>query len=352
VKASVVVVNYNGGEALADDLRRIRDRLPAACELLVVDNGSTDGSAARVRAALPDVRLVEAGVNRGYAAGVNRGVEAAEGDVLVVLNPDALPEEGAVERLVEAVRANPEFAVLGGTVLDRTGTRIDACCARPRPELSDILREGVFLPARHHPSYRRLRAGEAGERGVIPAPVVSGAAFAFSRAWRDRLGPMNEEYFLYQEDVEWCERAHRSGGRVGVVPGARFRHGQGGTTRRSEGRPFTARMLSDFQFFVEHRGVPARAVRWRWRVRNAFRTWLYRADAGLGVLGHRPGSPARVRIYGTLARALRSLRWRPSVQAQNAHPDRLRELAGVDVPDGDADGKDAAAGSAGHGVRP
>lgn len=339
MKATVMIVNYNGGTTFMDELQRIRQRVPAdECELLVVENGSTDGSAARIRERFPDVRLVEVAENRGYAAGVNRGIENAEGDVLVVLNPDAVPEEGAVERLVAAVREHPEYTILGGTVLDRTGTRVDPCCARPLPRLSDILREGVFLPTRKDPAYRRLLAGDAGDGGVIPAPIVSGAAFALSREGRERLGPMDEEYFLYQEDVEWCERAGRIGGRVGVVPGARFVHYQGRTTRRSEGRPFTARMLSDFQFFVEHRGMSAGAVRWRLRARHVFRRWLYRADAVLGILGRRPGSPARVQIYGTLARALGSLRWGPSSGGQNAHPDRLPELSGVAVPEPDAPG--------------
>lgn len=333
MKASVVIVNYNGGAKFVEDLRRIRDRVPAdSCEIVVVDNGSDDGSVARLRDGAPGVRVVEAGTNRGYAAGVNCGVEAAQGDVLIVLNPDAIPEEGAVERLASAVRAHPEFAILGGTVVDPSGAHEDACCARPLPRLSDILREGFFLPARRDPAYHLLVEGRSAPGAVIPAPVVSGAALALSRAARDRIGPMNEDYFLYQEDVEWCERAHASGGRVGVVPDARFRHAQGSTTRRREARPFTARMLSDFQFFVEHRGETANAVRWRWRVRQLFRAWFYRADATLGVLGRRPGSPARAVIYGTLARALRSLRWAPSAGGQNAHPDRLRELSGVDVP--------------------
>jgi GT2 family glycosyltransferase len=146
---------------------------------------------------------------------------------------------------------------------------------------------------------------------------------------------MDEEYFLYDEDLEWCERAARVGGGVAVVPSARFVHAQGATTRRNEGLPFTARMLADFQLFVESRGEPAATIRRFWWIRQTFRRFLYGADARFGVFGRRPGSPARTRIYRELARALRTMDWRPSAERQNAHPDRLPELTGCPVPGDD-----------------
>ncbi|MDP6461825.1 MAG: glycosyltransferase family 2 protein [Gemmatimonadota bacterium] len=319
---SLILVNYNGGSELAGHLERLA-RGPCAeeSEILVVDNGSDDGSgelAAQRR--IPGVRVLIERENRGYAAGVNRGLREATGDVFVILNPDVVPGEGAVARLASAARSHPEYFLLGGTIVDRSGA-VNRCSARRRPEVRDILREGFFLPRRRSAEVRRVIAGES---GVISTDLVSGAAMAVLRTNLVALGPMDEDYFLYQEDVEWCDRARATGGRVGVVPDARFAHEGGASTRQNEAAPFAARVLSDYQYFIESRGVPESRLRFRWLWRLGFRAHLYRADAKFGILGGRGNSPERARIYRDLRDALRGFRWSTVEGAQNAHPDRLR----------------------------
>ncbi|MCK4409110.1 MAG: glycosyltransferase, partial [Candidatus Eisenbacteria sp.] len=137
------------------------------------------------------------------------------------------------------------------------------------------------------------------------------------------LGPMDEEFFLYNEDVEWCRRAHRKGLAVGLVTDALFDHEGGASTRTWEGPPFAARVLADFHYFCEGEGVSPGRIRRLWRVRLIARSWLYRMDALFGVLGGRPESRRRAAIYRLLAGALADFRWSVEDGVQNAHPSRL-----------------------------
>ncbi|HMB67963.1 MAG TPA: glycosyltransferase family 2 protein, partial [bacterium] len=320
-------VNYNGGDEVVRDLGALRRCAPEAeYEIVLVDNASPDGSGEAAARAIPSIRLIGQEQNRGFAAGVNRGLTEAQGEVIVILNPDAVPREGALDALVEAAATEPDLGVLGGVIVSPAGN-VDACSARPFPRLNDILWEGCFLPKRRPPAYHRLVSG--GERSPIRVDVISGAAMALRRDALDRVGPMNEEYFLYDEDIEWCERSHRVGLGVAVVPTASFVHRQGSSTRRDETLPFTARMLADFQFFVEHRGVAAPSVRWRWIFRQRFRQLFYRIDAVLGPPQRRERARARTAIYARLARRVARLRWSTTPHGQNAHPGRLEELSGI-----------------------
>lgn len=322
--ASIVVVNYNGGNAAVSNLRALSEQTAGAgWELVVVDNCSTDGSPDLVSGEVPAARLVCEPTNLGYAAAVNRGLKEATGDVMVVLNADVVPRAGALSALVAAVDANRHYALLGGVLIGASGAR-SANTARALPTPAGILREGFFLPPKT-PSLASdpSKVGAPAELGVVPVPAISGAVMGVHRETLAVLGPMDAEYFLYNEDNEWCRRAARKGLSVGVVTGAVFDHRGGASTRLNEGPAFASRVLADFQYFCEGEGVPEDRVRRLWRVRLVLRSWLYRADARLGVLGRRPESAGRAAIYRLLAGRLAAFRWSVSDGLQNCHPSRL-----------------------------
>ncbi len=318
IRASVIVVNYNGGAAAVQNLRRISERMPEGqCELIVVDNASDDGSPDRISAELPAVRLVREPSNGGYARGVNRGLREAAGSVAVILNSDVTPEPGALELLVDAADT-PGFAVVGGLVVDDHG-RSGGNCVRALPRPGDILLEGVFFRQRTTRPVAGLRSGA---HGVLETDVVSGSVMAISRSSLEALGPMDENFFLYREDVEWCHRALAAGMKVGAVTGAVFTHEGGASTRLMEGPAFAARVLSDFHYFCDIEGASEDLVRRLWRARLAFRTVLYWLDAVFGVLGRREASRRRSAIYRILLGSLRDFRWSGD-ESQSGHPSRL-----------------------------
>src|SRR5438094_4278998 len=114
VTVSVIIVNWNAGQALEACLESLAAGGVPAPEVVLVDNASSDGSARAASARHPQVRLVETGANLGFAAGANRGAEAARGDVLVFLNPDARLQPGALATLVEALTRAPGAGIAGG----------------------------------------------------------------------------------------------------------------------------------------------------------------------------------------------------------------------------------------------
>ena len=327
MNASVVMINYNGGESAAENARIVAGQAAdEGMEFLVVDNNSSDGSDGLIRAAVPGANLVRELTNRGYAAAVNRGFGEAAGEVVIVLNADVVPQSGALRSLAEAA-LDDEFAILGGVLVDGSGVRSNNT-ARLLPRPADILREGLFLrPRSPRPDIADARWNAGGGTATVAVPVVSGAIMAVRRNVHSKLGPMDEDFFLYREDVEWCRRARALGLKVGVATSARFSHEGGASTRQDEGPAFAARVLSDFHYFCDIEGVPERAVRRRWLVRLAFRSLLYRADASLGVLGGRPDSRRRSAIYRILYENLRRFSWSPS-EGQKCHPSRLAVFPG------------------------
>src|SRR5438046_3046320 len=121
VTVSVIIVNWNAGQALEACLASLAAGGVPAPEVVLVDNASSDGSARAASARHPQVRLVETGANLGFAAGANRGAEAARGDVLVFLNPDARVEPGALATLVEALAGTPGAGIAGGGLAGEGG---------------------------------------------------------------------------------------------------------------------------------------------------------------------------------------------------------------------------------------
>jgi glycosyltransferase involved in cell wall biosynthesis len=323
VRITVVLVNHNGGEGLLETLSTVVSDLDGLdVETIVVDNASRDGSPALVRDRFPDVLLVEREENGGYARGVNAGLAAATGDVLIVMNPDVEPLPGSLARLAEAVRRNPRFAILGGLVVDDRG-RPSPNAFRAEPTVGDVVREAVFLP----PRTRRL---DTGVDGIVETEVVSGSVMALRRDALETIGPMDGAFFLYREDVEWCRRARRAGFAVGVVTDAPFGHEGGASTRRSEGAAFAARVLSDFRYFCDLDGVPEPTVRRAWSLRLRLRAAFYAIDGAVGRRSRRHVSRRRAALYRLLIRALGAFSWTGGAGCEQAgHPSRLVDLPPV-----------------------
>jgi GT2 family glycosyltransferase len=204
-----VVLNWNsGGETLAC-LDALQHSTFAGCRVLVVDNGSTDDSVARLRARVPPVALLELEANFGYAGGNNRAIRHALGDsdYVWLLNPDVVVAADCLARLVEAAEANPRAAMLGPLV-------------RMREEPLRILSAGGRLGS-GPPGHRGL--GEV-DHGQFDAPAevdyVTGCALLARRSAIDAIGLLDERFFLYCEEVDWCHRARAAGFTCLVVPGA------------------------------------------------------------------------------------------------------------------------------------
>jgi GT2 family glycosyltransferase len=200
-----VVLNWNGGDDTLAALQSLR-----GVTTICVDNGSTDGSDALVEERFPDVELLRAGANLGFAGGNNLGLRRAlerGADWVALINNDAVAEPGLADALERAACARPDAGLLACKVLHADGRSVQYA--------------GATFDARLGYSGRVATSGADELRDVGRA---DGAAMAASREAIERAGMLDETLFAYVEDVEWSLRIRRAGFAVVFVPDARVRH--------------------------------------------------------------------------------------------------------------------------------
>lgn len=254
---AAVVVNYEAGELLATCVQSLlADASAGDPEVVVVDNGSVDGSIDRLRALVPDVEVIVPDRNRGYASAANAGAAATTAPVVAVCNCDLRIEPGTAAAMLARLEREPDLGAVGPVVYNVDGTRYPS--ARSIPRLVDAVGHGVLglIMARNRFTrrYRELDADPTRPRDV---GFVSGAAIWLRRAALDAVGGWDPGYFMYVEDVDLCWRLRGAGWRVAYEPGGKVVHVQGASTAR---HPY--RML-----FEHHRSLLRFAAkRWRgWR---------------------------------------------------------------------------------------
>ena len=243
---SVVVVTYNAMPYLERCLESV-----AGLERIVVDHGSTDGTLELVRERFPDALLLEA-ENRGLAAGWNAGFRVASGRYVLLLNADAWVVGDSVTRLVEFADRHPEAAVVGPRLRNVDGSLQRS--VRGFPTLWRLATEYLFL-RKLAPRSRLLNAFYAGDFDhdeVREAEFVMGACLLVRREAADAVGLLDESFFLFNEETDWCYRFRAAGWKVMFFPGAEAVH-VGGASHG--GRMFTENVRSHLRFLTKHRGA-------------------------------------------------------------------------------------------------
>ena len=226
---SVVIVSYNTRAMLDDCLRRVMDSRDVALEVFVVDNASSDGSADHVEASFPDVHVVRNPDNRGFAAANNAALRRARGRHLLLLNPDTLVEPGTIATLAHFLDARPKVGITGPKVMNRDGSL--QSCGYWYPSL----REEILL-SRNVRKLGRLVLGQP--RDLPPCDRASdvdwvdGCCLLIRREVVERIGLLDEQYFLYAEELDWCRSARKDGWIITTCPDARMIHLQGQSTQQ------------------------------------------------------------------------------------------------------------------------
>jgi hypothetical protein len=247
VKTSVVVVNWNAGGALAECLASLEADAREGREVILVDNGSTDGSSAAAVGRHGWIRLVDTGANLGFAAGANRGASRATGEVLVFLNPDARVLPGAVALLAGTLARTPRAGIAGGGLARATGG-FEPGWARFGPVRHLVLDTTLGrLPA-------RLR------RRPHRVDWVYGTFMAVRRSLFAEMGGFDERHFMYGEDLDLCFRAARLGLHTVHVPAARALHGGNLSAVQRFGRGREAEVVKGEMRFYARQGKATLAV--------------------------------------------------------------------------------------------
>ena len=250
---SIIVVSWNSRLDLAVCLPSIP---PAAAthsfEVIVVDNASTDGSLDYVHSVMPESICLGNASNRGFAAANNQGIALSHGRYYLLLNPDTVLHRGACDALVQFMDLNPGVSACGPALLNgdgspqRTGVRF--------PSLWNLCVEALFvdrlLPhSRLFGRHRELYADPGVPRAV---DFVQGSCLLVRRESVSRIGELDESYFMYFEETDWCKRMKQAGGEVWYVPAAVVVHLGGGTFAHYDEKRLVAYHRGLLNFFRKH----------------------------------------------------------------------------------------------------
>lgn len=284
----VVIVSYNTCALLHDCLQSLY-----TCTLplhpVVIDNHSADASVPMVRATFPEVQVHVLERNRGFAAATNVGLRwlTAPGspspDYLLLLNPDTVVHAEAVEHLVAFLQSHPRVGLVGPRLLNPDGSVQPAAFRFPTLMMSllDVFPPGEVLPGRWYGSWWHGRYPQE-QAGHTPAPFPIdhplGACMLVRRPVVEQVGWLDERYFMYSEEIDWCWRIRRAGWAIWQVPAAQVTHIGGGAARQFRGRMFVELHRSRLQFFRQHYGTAFlrlhRLITAAGMVRSMGQTWL------------------------------------------------------------------------------
>jgi N-acetylglucosaminyl-diphospho-decaprenol L-rhamnosyltransferase len=251
---SVVIVSYNTREllhgCLTSVISTLRSRLQY--EVLVVDNASTDGSATMVQDAFPQVRLLINKENRGFAAANNQAIERSGGRHVILLNPDTVVREGVLERMVTFLDEHSQVGVVGPKLLYPDGSFQHS--AFTFPTLPMIFLD--FFPVNHRLTNSRLNGryprASYDVGGPFPVDHPLGAGLMVRRKAIEDVGLLDEGFFMYCEEIDWCMRVKKAGWEIYCFPQAEIVHFVGQSTTQSRDEMFVQLHRSRYRLYEKH----------------------------------------------------------------------------------------------------
>ena len=253
IDVSVLVVSHNSASFLPRCLDSVA-RQPAGLtiETTVIDNASSDGSAGLARAR-PDVRVIANPVNRGFAAAVNQGLGATTGRYVLWLNPDAALVDDGLRALVAYMDAHPTVGIAGPRILNPDGGLQRSARAFPSYDWAVGHRHSLLTRLfPNNPYSRRYLLGDLDPSRPRAVDWVSGAALLHRRALVEGIGGLDETFFMYCEDVDFCLRARRAGWTTAYHPGLVVEHAVAGSTRSRSRAMLVERHRSLWRYYKKH----------------------------------------------------------------------------------------------------
>ena len=247
---SIIIVNWNTEAYLLSCLKSIfQTRGRMFREIIVVDNGSQDGSGNEVKKSFPTVYLIENEENVGFAKATNQGLQKSSGRYVLLLNPDTRVKNGAIERLVSFMDDYPKAGIAGAQLLNSDGSRQNSIANFPSLA-TELLNKSLlrWLFPKDFP----------GKERNYPEPIevdsVIGACMMVRREAIEQVGLFDEDYFLFLEETDWCYRMKRAGWKIYHVPQAEVYHFQGKSAEKDKKKARIEYYYSRYHFFKKNRG--------------------------------------------------------------------------------------------------
>lgn len=255
MKLSIVIICWNDRKVIEECLASIFAQTSRiAFEVIVSDNGSTDGSITCIRQSFPAVRIVENRQNLGFARGNNAGIRAAKGEYVLILNPDTIIHGDALEKLVAFADRHPASGAFGARVENPDGTF--QCCARPIPTVRGYLIAALYLRFLGRLSSRFDGDTYPGWDGTSEREIgfQSGCCVMVRKSVLDELAGFDEQFFYHFEEVELCFRVWKSGRSIRFCPESVITHLGGQSVGRAPLRFALETYRSRYRFFYKHFG--------------------------------------------------------------------------------------------------
>jgi N-acetylglucosaminyl-diphospho-decaprenol L-rhamnosyltransferase len=262
----IVIVSWNGRMDLERCLSSLAEAPPAvAHSIVVVDNGSDDGSADMVAGRYPAVQLIRSAANLGFARGNNLAMREAESDLILLLNPDTIVPAGAIDVLIGRLIAHPDAAAAGPRIIDADGQPELSFGRMPTPLAEARRKLASWLYAAHVPPFpavvHRMTARER------PVDWVTGACLLVRRDRAEAVGFLDERYRLYWEDVDFCTALRAKGWTILFTPAAQILHLRGRSASSAPAAANRAYRDAQLAFYAKHQPHWLPFLRWYQRVR-------------------------------------------------------------------------------------
>ncbi len=251
---SIIIVNYNARELLRRCLKSVIDgNSKKSIEIMVIDNASKDGSSSMIKADFPGVKLIPNQDNLGFAGGANQGIRASQGRNILLLNPDTLVRTDEIDKMVDFVEENGKIGICGPRMTDPKDNLQYSCRRFPTYLTSISSRQSLlfkFFPK--NPLSREYLLTQKHHRQEMEVDWVSGSALLARKDMLDEIGLLDENFFMYAEDVDLCLRAKKSGWKVFYYPGACVVHLVGASTSREKSKMIIQHHRSMYRFYRKH----------------------------------------------------------------------------------------------------
>ncbi len=250
VDLSIIIVNWNTKEYLLQCVDSILQKKGSiSMEIIVIDNGSHDRSGEEVKRHFPGLHLIENGRNLGFAKAVNQGLRVSSGRYSLLLNPDTQLREGAIEKLVSFMESHAEAGIAGAQLLNGDGSKQNSIANFPSltTELLNKSLLRLLFP-------KKFPGKEKGYPEPIEVDSVIGACMMVRRDVVEQVGLLDEDYFLFLEETDWCYRMKRAGWKVYHIPQAEIYHFQGKSVEKDKKSAKVEFYRSRYHFFKKNRG--------------------------------------------------------------------------------------------------
>jgi len=254
VDLSIIIGNYNTKAILQKTIRSIiKYNKQILFEIIVVDDASTDGSVEYLKQHFPDVRIFVNKTNLGYSKSYNIGTKNARGPYILHLNSDVLFLKFELKRAIEYMNTHKNIGILGCRILKKD-RRLDLPCKRSFPTIWNIFFQSIGLSKLFPKSklFGRYYLTYLNERSIAQVDCLMGAFMLIRKKVIHKIGYLDEQFFIYGEDIDYCYRAKKAGWNIVYFPAITVKHIHGGTTNNNKLKHVLLFHQAMFLYYKKH----------------------------------------------------------------------------------------------------